>query len=96
MKALRFAGAPRELSDALLVNPYDIEQVAQAIHFALKMPPEERALRMQHLRRIVKEQNIYRWAATLLTELGEIRLESNSSDAALAASAGPAHFRASV
>jgi len=92
----RFAGASRELPDALLVNPYDIEQVAQAIHFALKMAPEERAARMQHLRRIVKEQNIYRWAATLLSELGEIRLENNGSDAALLASAGPAHFRASV
>ncbi len=101
----RFAGASRELSDALLVNPYDIEQVAQAIHVALKMPAEERTTRMQHLRRVVREQNIYRWAATLLSELGEIRLESNSIDAALArnsrdaapvASAGPPHFRASV
>jgi alpha,alpha-trehalose-phosphate synthase [UDP-forming] len=92
----RFAGASRELPDALLVNPYDIEQVAQAIHVALKMPPEERAARMQHLRRIVKEQNIYRWAAMLLSELGEIRLENNSGDTALVASAGPVHFRASV
>ncbi len=101
----RFAGASRELPDALLVNPYDIEQVAEAIRIALEMAPEERATRMQHLRRVVREQNIYRWAATLLSDLGEIRLESNSVDAALArgssesalaASAGTAHFRASV
>lgn len=99
----RFAGASRELRDALLVNPYDIEQVAQAIHVALKMPAEERTTRMQHMRRVVKEQNIYRWAATLLSELGEIRLESNSIDAVLVrdnvnpiARTGPAHFRASV
>jgi len=77
----RFAGASRELRDALQVNPYDIEQVALAIHTALKMPAEERASRMQQLRCVVKEQNIYRWAATLLSELGEIRLEGQNADA---------------
>ena len=78
----RFAGASRELRDALQVNPYDIEQVALAIHTALKMPAEERASRMHQLRRVVKEQNIYRWAATLLSELGEIRLEGESANLA--------------
>jgi alpha,alpha-trehalose-phosphate synthase [UDP-forming] len=97
----RFAGASLELKDALLVNPYDIEEVAQTIHVALTMGAEERTIRMQRMRRIVKEQNIYRWAATLLSELGEIRLENNSNvsrsrrsgDAALAASAGGTRFR---
>jgi trehalose 6-phosphate synthase len=70
----RFAGASGEMPDALLVNPYDIEQVAQAIHSALEMPLNERTVRVQRLRRVVREHNIYRWAATLLAELGEIRL----------------------
>ena len=81
----RFAGASHELPDALLVNPYDIEQVAQTIRVALEMQADERGARMHRLRRVVKEHNIYRWAATLLSELGEIRLESNAGDAPLTA-----------
>jgi trehalose 6-phosphate synthase len=77
----RFAGASQELPDALLVNPYDIEQVAQAIHVALEMPLAERTERMRRLRRGVKEQNIYRWAATLLAELTEIRLDAGGVSA---------------
>jgi trehalose 6-phosphate synthase len=71
----RFAGASRELRDALIVNPYDVEQLAEAIRFALEMDPEERRARMQRMRRVVKEQNIYRWAGNLITELCEIRTE---------------------
>jgi trehalose 6-phosphate synthase len=71
----RFTGAARELRDALIVNPYDAEQLAEAIHFALEMDPEERIARMQRMRRIVREHNIYRWAGTLITELSEIRLD---------------------
>lgn len=72
----RFTGASRELRDALIVNPYDIEQLAEAIHFALIMDPAERAARMHRMRRIVKNFNIYRWAADLTTELCDIRLDS--------------------
>ncbi|MFY9528602.1 MAG: trehalose-6-phosphate synthase [Candidatus Acidiferrales bacterium] len=71
----RFTGAARELRDALIVNPYDVEQVADAIQLALEMPLEERMVRMQQMRRVVKEHNVYRWAAELLLELAEIRLE---------------------
>jgi trehalose-6-phosphate synthase len=71
----RFTGAARELRDALIVNPYDAEQLAEAIRFALEMDPEERKARMQRMRRIVREHNIYRWAGTLITELSEIRLD---------------------
>jgi trehalose 6-phosphate synthase len=71
----RFTGAARELRDGLIVNPYDAEQLAEAIHFALEMDPEERKTRMQRMRRIVREHNIYRWAGTLITELSEIRLD---------------------
>lgn len=71
----RFTGAARELRDALIVNPYDAEQLAEAIRFALEMDPEERKARMQRMRRTVREHNIYRWAGTLITELSEIRLD---------------------
>ena len=75
----QFTGAARELRDALLVNPYDINQTAQAILLALEMEPEERQLRMQRLRRVIKEHNIYRWAANLISELCEVRLEEPES-----------------
>jgi len=71
----RFAGACRELRDALIVNPYDTEQLAEAIRFALSMDPEEKRLRMQRMRRVVREHNIYRWAASLVRELSEVRLD---------------------
>ncbi|MBI4060574.1 MAG: trehalose-6-phosphate synthase [Elusimicrobia bacterium] len=71
----RFAGASRELADALIVNPYDIDQAAEAIRYALEMPAEERRTRMRRLRETVKENNIYRWAGNLITELTQIRPE---------------------
>ncbi len=71
----RFTGAARELPDALLVNPYDIEQMAEAVRFALEMDIEEQKARMQRMRRVVRENNIYRWASTLIGELCEVRLD---------------------
>jgi trehalose 6-phosphate synthase len=70
-----FTGAAHELRDALQVNPYDIDQMADAIRVALEMDPEEKQARMQHMRRTIRERNIYRWAATLITELTELRLD---------------------
>lgn len=71
----RFTGAARELRDAVLVNPYDIERTADAISYALEMEAEERTARMQRLRGVVKEQNIYRWAGNLIAELCAVRLD---------------------
>jgi trehalose-6-phosphate synthase len=71
----RFTGAAREFPDALLVNPYDIEQTAEALRIALEMNPEERKSRMQRMRRVVREHNIYRWAGSLIGELCEVRLD---------------------
>jgi trehalose 6-phosphate synthase len=68
----RFTGASRELVDALLVNPYDIEDTATAIRLAIEMPPAERQARMAHMRAQIREQNIYRWAGRLLGELAHI------------------------
>jgi alpha,alpha-trehalose-phosphate synthase [UDP-forming] len=75
----RFTGAARELADSLLVNPYDIEQMADAIRFALEMNTEERKARMQRMRKVVREHNIYRWASTLIAELCEVRLDEQAN-----------------
>jgi trehalose 6-phosphate synthase len=70
-----FTGAARELPDALLVNPYDIEHTAEAIRFALEMDSEDRVARMRRMRKVVREHNIYRWAGNLVAELCDVRLE---------------------
>jgi trehalose-6-phosphate synthase len=75
----QFTGAARELRDALLVNPYDIDQSAEAIRVALEMEPEEKQLRVQPMRRTIKEHNIYRWAGNLISELCEVRLDAMES-----------------
>jgi trehalose-6-phosphate synthase len=72
----QFTGAARELRDALLVNPYDIDQSAEAIRVALEMEPEDKQLRIHRMRRTIKENNIYRWAGNLVTELCEVRLDA--------------------
>jgi trehalose 6-phosphate synthase len=71
----KFAGAAIELHDALLVNPYDIQGVAEAVHQALEMGLGEKRLRMQRMRRQVLEHNVYRWAASVLGDLRELRME---------------------
>jgi trehalose 6-phosphate synthase len=73
----QFTGAARELRDALLVNPYDIDQTAEAIRAALEMEPEERQMRVHRMRKIIREHNIYRWAGNLVTELCELRLDGS-------------------
>jgi trehalose 6-phosphate synthase len=70
-----FAGAAHELPDALLVNPYDVSLLAETIHRALEMTEEEQTARMQRMRHDVRERNIYRWAAHLLSDLTDIRIE---------------------
>jgi trehalose-6-phosphate synthase len=73
----QFTGASRELRDALVVNPYDIEQLSDAIRLALEMSPDDRRARMQRMRRTVREHNVYRWAGNLIAELSEIRIREN-------------------
>ncbi|MBI5968219.1 MAG: trehalose-6-phosphate synthase [Deltaproteobacteria bacterium] len=70
----QFTGASRELRDALIVNPYDIEQMAEAIRTALEMDPAEQKARMQRMRETLKDRNIYHWAANLITALAQLRL----------------------
>jgi trehalose-6-phosphate synthase len=68
----RFTGAAHELRDALLVNPYDFEETAEAVRLALEMPLEERQVRMRRMVQLVREQNIYRWASLLLDDLSRL------------------------
>ncbi|MDP3973738.1 MAG: trehalose-6-phosphate synthase [Candidatus Daviesbacteria bacterium] len=62
----QFTGAARELKDALIVNPYNGEQTAEAIKVALELSPLEQTKKMRRMREVVKNYNIYRWSAELL------------------------------
>jgi trehalose 6-phosphate synthase len=68
----RFAGASRELDEALLINPYAADEFAQTVKRAVEMAPEEICRRMKKLREIVRERNIYRWADRILTKAIQI------------------------
>jgi trehalose 6-phosphate synthase len=69
----QFAGASRELHEALIVNPYHTEQVAEALHRALAMPENEQRERMKSLRQLVREFSVYRWAARMLLDAARLR-----------------------
>jgi alpha,alpha-trehalose-phosphate synthase [UDP-forming] len=71
----RFTGAARELYDAIIVNPYDVESTAEAIAQALEMNVSEMVDRMSRMRKSVRERNIYWWAGSLIGELCELRLK---------------------
>jgi trehalose-6-phosphate synthase len=74
----QFTGASRELQDALIVNPYDTDQMAEALRYALEMDPAEKKARMHRMRETLKNNNIYRWAANLVGELAQIRVEQKT------------------
>jgi len=75
----QFTGAARELHAALIVNPYDVESTADAIYKAVTMSAEEQAERMRSLRNIVREDNVYRWAANMLLDAARMRREERVS-----------------
>ncbi|HLL52788.1 MAG TPA: trehalose-6-phosphate synthase, partial [Myxococcaceae bacterium] len=62
----QFTGAARELTEALIVNPYDLEEAGAALLAAVRMSPEEQAARMRSLRTFIAEFNVYRWAGRML------------------------------
>jgi trehalose 6-phosphate synthase len=70
----KFTGAARELKDAVLINPFSIEEGADAYYAALQMPPEERKRRMKRMRENVKQNNVYRWAGKFLSEWSKTEL----------------------
>jgi trehalose 6-phosphate synthase len=65
----RFTGASRELTDAVLINPYDRDQTSDGIYEALTMSDEERKKRMSKMRQIVQQNNVFRWAGKIISEL---------------------------
>lgn len=68
-----FAGASRELSEAMIVNPYDSHAMGQAIHRALQMPENEQRERMRLMRDQVRTRNVYRWAGQMLLDAARLR-----------------------
>jgi trehalose-6-phosphate synthase len=69
----RFAGASQELRGAMVINPYDIEQSADAIHAALEMPEEKQQQKMKQMRRMVMSHNVYAWASGILRTMASIQ-----------------------
>src|SRR3954470_5454905 len=68
-----FTGAARELTEALIVNPYDIDEAADALAAAVSMPLDEQRDRMRAMRAFVSEFNVYRWAGRMLRDAARIR-----------------------
>ncbi len=81
-----FTGAARELETALLVNPFSPDQMADAIFQATVMPAAERQARMRRLRTVVAENNIYSWAARIMTTLRRFEIYSPECVTSMAAS----------
>lgn len=71
-----FAGASRELTESLIVNPYDVDQSASAILAALSMPVQEQRERLHAMRAHVREFNIFRWAGKMLLDAALVRRRS--------------------
>jgi trehalose 6-phosphate synthase len=68
-----FTGAARELTEALIVNPYDLEASSEALAAALKMPLEEQHDRMSSMRSLIAQLNVYRWAGKMLSDAARVR-----------------------
>lgn len=69
----QFTGAARELTDAVMINPYSTEEFADSIKFAIQMPEEEKRRRMENMREVVAENNIYRWAANIIIDMVSLK-----------------------
>lgn len=75
----QFTGAARDLTEALIVNPYDLRQASEALAAALRMPAEDQRERMRSMRRLVSEFNVYRWAGRMLVDAAELRRKERMS-----------------
>ncbi|CAA7620763.1 trehalose-6-phosphate synthase [Magnetospirillum sp. SS-4] len=84
-----FAGASRELLEALIVNPYDVHAMGEALHAGLSMPAEQRHERMRLLREMVGENNIHFWAGRMLLDAARMRKRRNIEHRIAAVSHGP-------
>ena len=65
----QYTGASRELADALHVNPFDLDQMADAMYAAFLMPEEERRQRMERMRNVIEKNDVYQWGANIFQEL---------------------------
>jgi trehalose 6-phosphate synthase len=74
-----FTGAARELTDALIVNPYDVDEAAAALAAAINMPADEQRDRMRSMRAFVAEFNVYRWAGRMLVDAARLRQRDRQS-----------------
>ena len=84
----QFTGAARELPEALIVNPYDADQCAAALHLALTMPPTEQRDRMRLMRRLIADFNVYRWAGRMLLDAAIMRRRGRLSESTTVATSG--------
>jgi trehalose 6-phosphate synthase len=69
----QFAGASRELTEALIVNPFDADAMADAFFQALTLPEQDLRERMRHMRETVRENNVFRWAGTMLLDAARLK-----------------------
>ncbi|MBI5516553.1 MAG: trehalose-6-phosphate synthase [Deltaproteobacteria bacterium] len=69
----QFTGASRELTEALIVNPYDLPQASAALARALVMPVVEQRDRLRSMRALVADRNVYRWAGRMLVEAAQLQ-----------------------
>jgi trehalose 6-phosphate synthase len=69
----QFTGAARELTEALIVNPYDLDEASSALAAALSMSPEEQGDRIRSMRAFIAEFNVYRWAGRMLVDAARLR-----------------------
>jgi hypothetical protein len=69
----QFTGAANELHEALIVNPYHVEQTAEALYQGLTMPEYEQRERMRSMRALVQDFNVYRWAGRMLLDAARVR-----------------------
>jgi trehalose 6-phosphate synthase len=78
-----FTGAARELPEALIVNPYDTDECAAALHAALTMPGAEQRTRMRLMRGLIQDFNVFRWAGRMLLDAASMRRRGRVSEFAV-------------
>jgi trehalose 6-phosphate synthase len=76
----RFAGAAKEMTEALVVNPYDLSEAGSALAAALRMPSSEQRDRMRSMRALVAERNVYRWAGRMLLDASRLRRQERLTE----------------
>jgi trehalose-6-phosphate synthase len=92
----KFTGASRELKEAVQINPFSIEEGAEAYRAALQMHADERGRRMRRMRETVEQNNVFRWAGKFLSQLAKVEFPEGSEQEYAVASAQPPFRPASL